>query len=76
MASETVAAPSMQDRLSPEFPVGAAVRLKSGGPDMSIDAVVEVCGEIRYRCVWVEGGATRIPVYTGDELESISALDD
>lgn len=38
-----------------QFKKGDIVRLKSGGPDMTIDDIVTLTGKSRVRCVWFAG---------------------
>jgi uncharacterized protein YodC (DUF2158 family) len=42
--------------MSENFKVGDVVRLKSGGPNMTVESVGDIYGDQRVWCVWFEKG--------------------
>ena len=55
------------------FPIGAAVRLKSGGSVMIVKEISLLLGKFRYRCLWVDTfGGILDGEYLGDELELVA----
>lgn len=52
-----------------DFNVGDVVKLKSGGPNMTVDG----CGGSRITCVWFDdGGAYRIQFFDQGALEKVT----
>jgi uncharacterized protein YodC (DUF2158 family) len=49
----------------PEFKEGAVVRLKSGGPKMTIDTI----DKFGATCVWFDGGERKEGLFKLDSLE-------
>jgi uncharacterized protein YodC (DUF2158 family) len=41
--------------MATQFKKGDVVRLRSGGPDMTVDDVSTLTGKPRVRCVWFAG---------------------
>lgn len=55
------------------FPIGAAVRLKSGGSVMIVKEVSLFLGKFGYRCLWVDTfGGILHGEYNADELELVA----
>jgi uncharacterized protein YodC (DUF2158 family) len=52
----------------PEFKEGAVVRLKSGGPNMTIDTI----GNLVATCVWFDGGERKEGLFKLHSLEIAS----
>ena len=55
-----------------EFKEGAVVRLKSGGPNMTIDTI----GNLVATCVWFDGGERKEGVFKLASLEIAKDEDD
>jgi uncharacterized protein YodC (DUF2158 family) len=56
-----------------ELEVGTIVRLKSGGPSMTITGVNKACIETMYICAWFTGkGKCKRNVFTEGSIEVVS----
>jgi len=55
-----------------KFTVGDIVKLKSGGPDMTVRAVPENLTKL-YTCQWFAGKKLEQGAFPGDSLESVNA---
>ena len=43
------------DKMATEFPIGTRVEIKSGGPDMTVNAFVAKNGITLVECCWFDG---------------------
>ena len=55
-----------------KFVVGETVKLKSGGPDMSVRALPSAPSDV-YTCQWFAGKKLEQGSFPGDSLESVRA---
>lgn len=57
---------------SNQFSIGDIVKLKSGGPDMTVRDVPDIGGTV-YVCQWFAGKKLEQGSFPGDSLEQVQA---
>ncbi len=59
-----------------EFKVGTVVKLKSGGPDMTVKEHIHSMNNqptYKYRCQWFAGKKLEEGIFPGDSLEQVTS---
>lgn len=56
---------------APAFAVGQTVRLKSGGPDMSVRTLPSATNNYTYSCQWFAGKKLEQGAFPEDSLELV-----
>lgn len=55
------------------FNIGDIVKLKSGGPDMTVQAATEWQGKVSYKCQWFAGKKLEGGAFPADSIELANA---
>lgn len=58
--------------MASQFKKGEIVRLKSGGPDMTVDNLVTLTGHPRVRCTWFAGAKHQSAMFDPSTLVPVA----